>query len=346
MVTSTREGVSRGGSSAAGKALIDVEDLHVEYLSPRGPVRAVDGVTFSVAPGEVLGLAGESGSGKSTIAQAILRILQPPAIITGGKVEFGGRDVLAMSDAELADFRWREVSMVFQSAMNSLNPVMTVGDQISDAIRAHTPMTKSDARRRAAEMLKIVGIEEGRIDSYPHELSGGMRQRAVIAIALVLNPPLMIMDEPTTALDVVVQKEIMYQISELKERLGFSILFITHDLSLLVEISDRIAIMYAGQIVEMAPARQLFENPLHPYTQGLMSSFPSLTGDRKRLEGIPGSPPDLVAPPTGCRFHPRCPKRFEPCDRFFPVLTEISEGHFVACHLYPEVRARAVPNGD
>ena len=346
MVTSTREGVSRGGSSAAGKALIDVEDLHVEYLSPRGPVRAVDGVTFSVAPGEVLGLAGESGSGKSTIAQAILRILQPPAIITGGKVEFGGRDVLAMSDAELADFRWREVSMVFQSAMNSLNPVMTVGDQISDAIRAHTPMTKSDARRRAAEMLKIVGIEEGRIDSYPHELSGGMRQRAVIAIALVLNPPLMIMDEPTTALDVVVQKEIMYQISELKERLGFSILFITHDLSLLVEISDRIAIMYAGQIVEMAPARQLFENPLHPYTQGLMSSFPSLTGDRKRLEGIPGSPPDLVAPPTGCRFHPRCPKRFEPCDRVFPVLTEISEGHFVACHLYPEVRARAVPNGD
>jgi peptide/nickel transport system ATP-binding protein len=206
-------------------------------------------------------------------------------------------------------------------------------------------MSKNEARRRAAEMLKIVGIEEARIDSYPHELSGGMRQRAVIAIALVLNPPLMIMDEPTTALDVVVQKEIMYQISELKRRLGFSILFITHDLSLLVEISDRIAIMYAGQIVEMAPARKLFETPLHPYTQGLMSSFPSLTGERRRLEGIPGSPPDLVSPPSGCRFHPRCPKRFEPCAELVPPLTEVQPGHHVACHLYPEVRAKAVSSG-
>ena len=346
MVTTTRGEHPQAGSVANGAPLIDIEDLRVEYLSPRGPVRAVDGVSFSIHPGEVVGLAGESGSGKSTIAQAILRILQPPAIITDGRVEFGGRDILGMTDEDLREFRWREVSMVFQSAMNALNPVMTVGDQIADAIRAHTPMSKGEARRRAAEMLKIVGIEEGRIDSYPHELSGGMRQRAVIAIALVLNPPLMIMDEPTTALDVVVQKEIMYQISELKQRLGFSILFITHDLSLLVEISDRIAIMYAGQIVEMAPARELFENPLHPYTQGLMSSFPSLTGERKRLEGIPGSPPDLVSPPTGCRFHPRCPKRFEPCDRFYPVLTEVTDGHFVACHLYPEVRAKAVPSGN
>ncbi len=345
MVTTTRGEPSPAGSVATGAPLIEIEDLRVEYLSPRGPVKAVDGVSFSIHPGEVVGLAGESGSGKSTIAQAILRILQPPAIITDGRVEFGGRDILSMTDEELRQFRWREVSMVFQSAMNALNPVLTVGDQIADAIRAHTPMARSEARRRAAEMLKVVGIEEGRIDSYPHELSGGMRQRAVIAIALVLNPPLMIMDEPTTALDVVVQKEIMYQISELKQRLGFSILFITHDLSLLVEISDRIAIMYAGQIVEMAPARELFDNPLHPYTQGLMSSFPSLTGERKRLEGIPGSPPDLVSPPTGCRFHPRCPKRFEPCDRVDPALTEVTEGHFVACHLYPDVRARAVPHG-
>jgi peptide/nickel transport system ATP-binding protein len=326
--------------------LISIDDLRVEYLSPRGPVKAVDGVSFQIRPGEVLGLAGESGSGKSTIAQAILRILQPPAVITGGHVLFGGRDILEMTDLELQDFRWREVSMVFQSAMNSLNPVMTVGDQVVDAIRAHDRMGKSEARRRAAELLKVVGIEEQRIDSYPHELSGGMRQRAVIAIALTLNPPLMIMDEPTTALDVVVQKEIMYQINELKQRLGFSILFITHDISLLVEISDRIAIMYAGQIVEMAPARELFERPLHPYTQGLMQSFPSLTGERKRLLGIPGSPPDLISPPSGCRFHPRCPKRFEMCDQVVPKLAEVEPGHLVSCHLYPEVRAESQTHGD
>lgn len=338
---------SRSANAVAGglAPLIRIEDFQVEYLSPRGPVKAVDGVTFDIKPGEVVGLAGESGSGKSTIAQGILRILQPPAIITGGRVEFNGRDILAMTDAELQQFRWRDVSMVFQSAMNSLNPVISIGDQISDAILAHSKMSKSEARVRAAEMLKVVGIEEARIDSFPHELSGGMRQRAVIAIALVLNPPLMIMDEPTTALDVVVQKEIMYQINELKERLGFSILFITHDLSLLVEISDRIAIMYAGQIVEMAPARELFDNPLHPYTQGLMSSFPSLSGPRVRLEGIPGSPPDLVSPPSGCRFHPRCPKRFESCDRVVPRLIEVSPGHLVSCHLYSEARAEVVPNG-
>ena len=341
MVTTAQDARSRADASGDSSPLITIEDLHVEYLSARGPVRAVDGVSLAIRPGEVVGLAGESGSGKSTIAQAILRILQPPAVITGGKVEFGGRDILAMTDSQLEDFRWREVSMVFQSAMNALNPVMTIGDQIVDAIRAHDRMGKAEARRRAAEMLKIVGIEERRIDSYPHELSGGMRQRAVIAIALTLNPPLMIMDEPTTALDVVVQKEIMYQIGELKQRLGFSILFITHDLSLLVEISDRIAIMYAGQIVEMAPARELFEQPLHPYTQGLMQSFPSLTGEKKRLTGIAGSPPDLISPPSGCRFHPRCPKRFEMCDKVIPKLTEVRPNHFVSCHLYPEVRAES-----
>lgn len=318
------------------EALLEIEDLRVEYLSPRGPVRAVDGVSLAIRPGEVVGLAGESGCGKSTVAQAILRILQPPAVITGGKVLFGGTDVLSMSDDELRDFRWSEVSMVFQSAMNALNPVMTIGDQIVDAIKAHDrKITDRNAHERAAEMLRIVGIEEGRIDSYPHQLSGGMRQRAVIAIALVMNPPLMIMDEPTTALDVVVQREIMAQIADLKERLGFSILFITHDISLLVEISDRIAIMYAGQIVEMAKARDLFDEPLHPYTQGLMSSFPSLTGPRAALTGIPGSPPNLITPPSGCRFHPRCPKRMMICDKAVPKLAEARPDHWVACHLYP-----------
>jgi len=326
----------------AREDLLRIEHLKVEYLAGRGSVRAVDDVTFSVGKGEVIGLAGESGSGKSTIAQAILRILQPPAIITGGHVYFEGKDVLAMSDRQLRDFRWEGVSMVFQSAMNSLSPVATIGMQIVDGIQAHRKVSDSEARRMAAELLEIVGIEGNRIDSYPHQLSGGMRQRAVIAIALALQPPLMIMDEPTTALDVVVQREILAKITELKEQFGFSILFITHDMSLLVEISDRIAIMYAGEIIEMAPSRELFEHPLHPYTQGLMESFPALTGPRRKLEGIPGSPPDLISPPSGCRFHPRCPKRFGPCDSVRTKLVEVRPGHLVACHLYAEEFASAI----
>ena len=341
-MTMTRASQS-GKNGIAEEALLSIHDLHVEYLSPRGSVRAVDGVSLSIKPGEVVGLAGESGCGKSTIAQALLRILQPPAVITGGKVLFEGKDVLTMNDEALRKFRWSKVSMVFQSAMNSLNPVMTIGDQIIDAIRAHDPKIKErQAKERAAEMLRIVGIEETRINSYPHQLSGGMRQRAVIAIALVLNPPLMIMDEPTTALDVVVQREIMAQIADLKGRLGFSILFITHDISLLVEISDRIAIMYAGQIVEMANARDLFDEPLHPYTQGLMNSFPALTGERVKLAGIPGAPPNLISPPSGCRFHPRCPKRMAICDSAVPALADARAGHAVACHLYPESRPASV----
>ncbi len=325
---------SAGRTGPPGAPLLEVRDLRVEYLTPRGAVRAVDGVSFEIAPGEVFGLAGESGSGKSTIAHAILRILPPPAVISGGAVRFERRDVLAMDDGELERFRWRDVSMVFQSAMNALNPVMTIGDQIVDAIEAHRRVSRREARARAAELLKIVGIEESRLDSYPHQLSGGMRQRATIAIALALGPPLMIMDEPTTALDVVVQKEIMQQIEELKERLGFSILFITHDLSLLVEFSTRIAIMYAGEIVELAPAHELFANPLHPYTQGLMASFPSITGEKRRLTGIPGSPPDMAAPPSGCRFHPRCALAKPMHAQVIPRLREVSAGHYVACHLY------------
>lgn len=319
----------------ASSPLLSVRGLSVEYVSPSGPVRAVDNVSFDLAPGEVFGLAGESGSGKSTIAHALLRLLQPPAIITGGEVHFRGKDILAMSDRQLEQFRWSEISMVFQSAMNALNPVLTVGDQIVDAIQAHRAhISRGEARKRAGDLLEIVGIDAERIDSYPHEFSGGMRQRAMIAMALALDPPMMIMDEPTTALDVVVQKEIMQQIEDLKSRLGFSILFITHDLSLLVEFSDRLAIMYAGQIVELAPAAELFANPLHPYTQGLMSSFPTLTGEKRHLTGIPGSPPDMACPPSGCRFHPRCPKFAPMHARVVPVLEEVSPGHWVACHLY------------
>jgi peptide/nickel transport system ATP-binding protein len=323
-------------SNKTAAPLLRVEDLRVEYLTGAGPVKAVDGVSFDIAPGEVLGLAGESGSGKSTIAHALMRLLHPPAVIAGGSIRFKDRDVLALNERDLEDFRWSQISMVFQSAMNSLNPVMTIGDQITDAIHAHKKISKIDANERAAELLKAVGIESERLGSYPHQLSGGMRQRAVIAIALALEPPLMIMDEPTTALDVVMQKEIMQQIEELKERLGFSILFITHDLSLLVEFSDRIAVMYAGEIVEIGPAQRIFVEPLHPYTRGLMNSFPSLEGEKKRLTGISGSPPNMLQPPSGCRFHPRCPNVLPMHTQVRPKLREARPNHFVACHLYQE----------
>ncbi len=305
------------------------------YLTVRGPVKAVDGVSFAIRPGEVVGLAGESGSGKSTIAHAILRILHPPALITGGQALFEGRDILEMGDEELNRFRWRRISIVFQSAMNALNPVTKIRDQLTDVMLLHGS-TKAEAQKRAVELFNLVGIEPQRLDAYPHQLSGGMRQRVVIAIALALNPPLLIMDEPTTALDVVVQKDILQQIAALREKLGFSILFITHDLSLLVEISDKIAIMYAGEIVEQAPARELFEHPLHPYTLGLMNSFPSISGAKRELTGIPGSPPDLIEPPTGCRFHPRCPKAMAQCSRIAPVTKAISSTHSVACHLFDQ----------
>jgi peptide/nickel transport system ATP-binding protein len=313
--------------------LLDVRDLRVAYLTTRGPVKAVDNVSLTLQPGEVVGLAGESGSGKSTIAHALLRILRPPALITGGQVLFAGRDVLKMDDAELEQFRWRNIAIVFQSAMNALNPVMRIRDQLLD-VMLHHGLPKTEANQRAAHLFDLVGIDPVRLDAYPHQLSGGMRQRAVIAIALALNPDMLIMDEPTTALDVVVQKDILQQISVLREKLGFSVLFITHDLSLLVEFSDRIAIMYAGEVVEHAPARELFEHPLHPYTLGLMNSFPSISGAKHRLTGIPGSPPDLVAPPIGCHFHPRCTKAMAICSQIAPVTKVISSGHSVACHLY------------
>lgn len=313
--------------------LLDIRHLKVEYLTPRGPVHAVDDVSFTLYPGDVVGLAGESGSGKSTIAHALLRILRPPALITAGQALFTGRDVLEMSEAELEQFRWREIAIVFQSAMNALNPVMRIRDQLLDVMQVHG-IPAEEANQRAVRLFDLVGIEPGRLDAYPHQLSGGMRQRAVIAIALTLAPPLLVLDEPTTALDVVVQKDILQQIVRLKEELGFSILFITHDLSLLVEFSDHIAIMYAGEIVEKAPARELFERPLHPYTLGLMNSFPSISGEKKKLTGIPGSPPDLVDPPTGCRFHPRCPRVMPICSQVVPLTRTISTEHTVACHLF------------
>lgn len=320
-------------SGAPTEPLLELRDLYVEYLTPRGAVGAVDGVSFAIAPGEVFGLAGESGCGKSTIAHSILRVLRPPAVITGGQILFRGQDVLEMDADALQSFRWRDVSMVFQSALNALNPVTQVKDQIADVIVHHERIAKSAAYERAATLLETVGIERSRMNAYPHELSGGMRQRVVIAIALALKPPLMIMDEPTTALDVVVQKDILQQIERLKQELGFSILFITHDLSLMVEFSDRIGIMYAGKLVELAPARQILDQSLNPYTQGLLSSFPPLVGEKTKLTGIPGAPPDLAAPPSGCRFHPRCPRAVARCREVAPALRQVRPQHWVACDL-------------
>ena len=329
---------------AAGRVeeavLIELADLVVDYLDGDRCVRAVDHVNLSIGTGEIVGLAGESGCGKSTTGNAILQILRAPAEVTGGRILFRGADMARCSKEELRRYRWRNVSMVFQSAMSALNPVMRVGDQFVDMMKAHERVRRADALQRAGDLLELVGIDRGRVRAYPHELSGGMRQRVIIAMALSLKPELIIMDEPTTALDVVVQREILQQVEALKQDFGFAVLFITHDVSLLLEFADRIAIMYAGEIVESAPASELAEAPRHPYTQGLLESFPPLTGPRTRLTGIPGFPPDLRDPPSGCRFHPRCPHclpdtidlyRRQTSER--PVLREIDPGHLVACHL-------------
>jgi peptide/nickel transport system ATP-binding protein len=325
----------------ATDVLVELRDLAVEY----GRVRAVDGVDLQIREGEIVGLAGESGCGKTTVANAILQILRPPARVAGGSVLFRGEDLVGLSTEELRRFRWRNVSMVFQSAMNALNPVMRVGDQFVDMMHAHERISRRQALARASELLDVVGIDGRRVRAYPHELSGGMRQRVIIAMALALRPELVIMDEPTTALDVVVQREILHQVQELQRELGFAVLFITHDLTLLLEFAHRIAIMYAGELVETAPAPVLREGARHPYTLGLMRSFPPLTGPIERLTGIPGAPPDLADPPSGCRFHPRCP-HCVPEDRALyarqtsvrPVLRTIAPGHEVACHLVEDER--------
>ena len=322
-------------SVVATKTLVELRGLVVEY----GRVRAVDGVDLDILEGEVLGLAGESGCGKSTVANALMQILRPPARVVDGSIRFQGDELIGRSKEELRRFRWRNVAMVFQSAMNALNPVMRIGDQFVDAMQAHEKIDRKRALARAGELLEAVGIDRSRLRAYPHELSGGMRQRVIIGMALSLNPELLILDEPTTALDVVVQREILQQIDALKRDFKFTVLFITHDLSLLVEFADRIAIMYAGEIVELAAAGRLYESPQHPYTRGLMASFPPLTGPMNRLIGIPGSPPDLADPPSGCRFHPRCPlcvpggAAYDRQLNERPVLREVEPDHFVACHL-------------
>jgi peptide/nickel transport system permease protein len=326
--------------------VLDVRGLRVEYVDEGGRVRAVDDVSFTLRRGEVLGIAGESGSGKSTLAYAITRLHRPPAEISRGEIRYTGADgstvdVLSMGDAELREFRWEELSIVFQSAMHALNPIMRVGEQIEDVIRAHRPrMTVRERAARVVELLGVVGIPVDRAGAYPHELSGGMRQRAMIAVGLALDPEIIVMDEPTTALDVVIQRQIIEKIMELKDRLGFSVVFITHDLSLLIELSDTIAVMYGGRVVEMAAAEDFYREPRHPYSRGLLASFPTLGGPRRELTGIPGSPPDLRRLPSGCAFRPRCPLAFGACASTVPELYQVrgpdGAGALAACLLHAD----------
>jgi peptide/nickel transport system ATP-binding protein len=308
--------------------VLEIRSLSVDY----GPLRAVHDVSLSLAAGEVLGLAGESGSGKSTLAYAATRLLQPPGRVAAGSVLFKGRDLLGMSEPQLRELRWDSIAIVFQGAMNALNPVLSVGAQIDDVLLAHRrALSRSERRERARSLLSLVGIPVDRLSSYPHQLSGGMRQRVMIATALALEPEVVIMDEPTTALDVVVQRQILGQMMRLRETLGFSVVFITHDISLLVEFSDRIAIMYGGRVVEEAPAAEIYRAAAHPYSQGLLSSFPALRGPRRELRGIPGSPPDLRSMPSGCPFHPRCPHAMDVCGERMPSLEPVEERRRVAC---------------
>ena len=312
--------------------LLEINNLCVDYVSPNGIARAVNNVSLTIAPGETLGIAGESGCGKSTLAFAITRLHKAPGVIPEGEIIYNGRDVLKMSDKELRKFRWNDVSIVFQSAMNSLNPVITIGEQITDVIQAHKPVTYKEAVAKGKELLEIVGIHGDRLQSFPHQLSGGMRQRVVIAIALALEPKLIIMDEPTTALDVVVEREILNELYDLKEKFGFSILFISHDLSLMGEIADRIGVMYAGNLIEIGDAKTVFNNPSHPYTKGLLASFPTIHGPKERLYGIPGDPVNLLKLPTGCNFQARCSECMEICKKMDPALDELRPGYKAACH--------------
>lgn len=310
--------------------LLDVRGLTVEYLSERGAVRACDDLSFTVRRGEILGVAGESGSGKSTLITALTRLERPPAVTTAGRILFRPRgaaeplDLVGMTERELRKLRWRHLAIVLQSAMNALNPVMRLGAQFTDVLREHDrTLGRQEARARTGELLALVGLTTEQAGRYPHELSGGTRQRATIALALACGADLVVMDEPTTAVDVVMQRQILANIMRLRGRLGFAVVFVTHDLSLLVELADRVAIMYAGRIVEIGTAFDLYHHPQHPYTEGLRASFPPLREPVRRLSGIPGSPPDLRDPPPGCAFHPRCPRRFAPCDTTVPVLRDV-----------------------
>jgi peptide/nickel transport system ATP-binding protein len=314
--------------------LLEVKDLRTSFFTPQGEVRAVDGVSFSAFPGKLMGLVGESGSGKTVSVLSIMRLLPESARIAGGSIIFEGSDLLKLSEAEMRGVRGARIAMIFQEPMTSLNPVFTIGSQIAEAIKLHQHTGRQETRDRTIEALRMVGIAdaERRIKDYPHQLSGGMRQRVMIAMALACRPKLLIADEPTTALDVTIQAQILDLIRELQARLGLAVILVTHDLGIVAEYADDVTILYAARVMEQTSAAELFRNPLCPYTKGLLGSIPGLDGGHQhRLQAIPGTIPSALNPPSGCRFHPRCPIATDECARVEPPLEVKVPGHNVAC---------------
>jgi peptide/nickel transport system ATP-binding protein len=327
--------------------LLSIRDLHTSFYTESGVARAVDGVSFDIGTGETLGIVGESGCGKSVTALSILRLIQPPGRIeTGSVIEFEGKNLVTLDDADIRDIRGNRISMIFQEPMSALNPVFTVGDQVAEVARVHAGMSRRDAWERAVEMLELTGMPdaETRAGQYPHQLSGGMRQRVLIAMALMMKPALVIADEPTTALDVTIQAQILDLLLDLQKKIGTSILMITHDLGVIAETASRVIVMYAGEVVEQAEVDELFAKPHHPYTEGLMHSMPHIGHDQERLNVIPGTVPAPTEWPTGCRFRERCPYSWDLCEREHPPLYQIGSGHISRCHLAIEPERRNNPH--
>jgi peptide/nickel transport system ATP-binding protein len=314
--------------------VLQVENLKTYFQILRGYVKAVDDVSFVVNKSEAFGLAGESGCGKTTTALTILKLLPRNGRVLGGKIIFEGKDLLKISAEDMRkNIRWKKMSVIFQGAMNSLNPVKNVGEQIAEAITLHENVSKKEALERAEKLFDLVGIGAERIDRYPHELSGGMKQRSIIAMALACNPALIMADEPTTALDVIVEAQVLKVMKDLQRKLEISMIIISHDLSMIAETCEKIAIMYAGKIVEQGDIVQVYKEPLHPYTERLIGAFPNIIGPKKELATIPGFPPDLLNPPSGCRFHPRCLYAKDTCKKQEPKIVNAGKEHYVACHL-------------
>lgn len=312
--------------------LLCIKDLQITYPTRKGPLNAVDGVSLELSENHTLGLIGESGCGKSSMVFAFMGFVTPPGRISRGSIFYKGQDIVQLTEEQRRGLRGKELAIVLQGAQNALNPVMKIGKQISEQVLVHEDLTKNEAWERARNQLELVGISPDRVDSYPHEFSGGMRQRVMIAIATACSPKLLILDEPVTGLDVIVQRQLLNLINDLRQKIRVSIIFITHDLSVVTETCDRVAVMYAGKIVEKADMVKLYQKPKHPYTQALISSYPSIIGEKKVLKAIPGAPPNLLTPPEGCRFHPRCSHAMDICRKEEPLLKTIND-HSVACHL-------------
>jgi peptide/nickel transport system ATP-binding protein len=312
--------------------MLDVNHLKTCYITERGTVKAVDDVSFHVDSGDMFGLAGESGCGKTTIALSVMKLLPPNAMILGGQILFEGKDIVRMNDDELRKIRWKRLSIIFQNSMNSLNPVMKIGDQVAEPILIHEKTSKSQAIQRTKELFELTALSPSVMCSYPHELSGGMKQRVMMAMSLACTPRLVIADEPVTALDVMVQAQLLDLLKKMRKELNLSMILITHDLSVIAETCNKVAIMYAGKLVEYADSETLFKVAIHPYTRKLIDLFPDIRGSKNSLESLPGSPPDLINPPNGCRFHLRCEYANEKCRSHEPELIEINHKHYAACH--------------